>query len=119
MIRISPAPGRKTVFCDVDDTLVCWGAPTHPQAEASLSVKGDDGEAVLVQPILSTVEALRKHHRDGDAIVVWSQQGAAWAESVVLALGLGGIVTAVSGKPDVAYDDLDGTYWLNHRLPGK
>lgn len=102
---------RHTAFFDVDDTLIKWINNTDPDAETAIPI-----EDVLVRPIQSHVEALKKHKERGDTVIVWTQGGEDWAKKVVSALGLEDYVDYCLSKPTVYYDDLHCDVWLKHRI---
>ena len=117
MIKI---PGDRTVFCDVDDTLLMWN-PSKEDLEArgisvhcpgSLCTDEDgvisktEGFTERLLPHRKHVEQLIKHKMRGHTIVVWSAGGVDWAEAAVKALFLTNIVDVVMSKPAWAYDDL-------------
>jgi hydroxymethylpyrimidine pyrophosphatase-like HAD family hydrolase len=77
----------KTVFFDVDDTLVIW-------------------EGTSYRPHNKHIELLKRFVERGQPVVVWSAGGYEWAERVVKELNLEGLVTAVMAKPQWWVDDL-------------
>jgi len=103
--------GAHVIFFDVDDTLVEWINNTDPKAEEALIIDG-----VLLKPIQSHIDALKKHHERGDQIIVWTQGGSQWAEAVVKGLDLEEFVHIAMGKPTLYYDDLDVVVWMPQRI---
>ncbi len=83
----------KTLFVDVDDTLVMWSATGYT-------------------PHKKHIEYLKKFHMRGQKIVVWSAGGWEWAERVVRELGLENVVSAVMCKPAWFVDDMPATEFL-------
>jgi phosphoserine phosphatase len=61
------------------------------------------------QPREEIIALLKRHHARGDAVMVWSGGGLAYAQNRVDRLGLTPYVSAVVTKaslvPDVTYDD--------------
>lgn len=103
--------GSHVVFFDVDETLVEWVTNTDPNAEEALIVDG-----VLLRPIETHVEALKKHKERKDQVIVWTQGGSKWAEAVVKALELEEFVDIAMAKPTLYYDDLDVSVWMPMRI---
>ena len=100
----------KTVWCDVDDTLVGWGQPPEGRSK-TLAIKC--GEFVDTHWIIEeNVEALKLHKSRGHKIIVWSMGGYEWAEAVVKALELDNIVDLVCSKPTWVIDDLEPRVWM-------
>lgn len=113
---------EKTVFVDVDETLV-----HHKAQDLSDNFFGTDrnlllvddairGGKIHVNPNHNNIRLLLEEHARGSYIVVWSRGGYAWAETVVKALGLTKKVHQVMTKPMVYIDDKDVSEWLPYRL---
>jgi predicted HAD superfamily phosphohydrolase YqeG len=83
----------KTLFLDVDNTLVTW----HDQVWT-----GNEKYISLV----------KQFHERGQAVVVWSAGGWSWATRVVCELGLEAYVTAVLSKPTWFADDLPASDFM-------
>lgn len=94
------------MFIDVDDTLVLWRPVRPDDWTICLPNYGD----VAVHE--GHVNSLKQHHARGHTVVVWSQGGAAWARSVVEALGLEDYVDLVMSKPRWFYDDKPSNYFM-------
>lgn len=94
----------KTVFCDVDDTLIAW----HPSlAEEDVVILEDgSGQKRAFKVLRKNVEALKLHNARGHYVVVWSHGGWEWARRAVDLLGLEPYVDLVIAKPAWAIDDL-------------
>ena len=89
---------------DVDDTLISYGG-------SSIGIV----QGVFIQhvdPIVENIEALKKHKKWGQHIVVWSRSGHKWAEAVVIALKLEKYVDQVMCKPLFYYDDIPVEKWM-------
>ena len=72
-------PNNKIVFFDVDDTLVLWNSSLH---EKSIKFDCHGFEENLI-PHKNNIKMLKHMKRKGYTVVVWSQGGYEWAESVV------------------------------------
>lgn len=108
--------GDKTVWFDVDDTLIHWNS-----VEGSTTVKVKYGmlkQVFEVSVIEENVTALKLHASRNHTIVVWSAGGVEWAEAAVKALGLTQYVDLVICKPSWIYDDLDPVSFMPKRLWG-
>jgi len=114
MIKI-PEKNGYTVFFDVDDTLIIWANNTALDAEACISITDNTG-TILARPHQEHIHALMDAHNAGHTVVVWSQGGADWAETVVKALQIEKFVDCCITKPTHLYDDLDYYLWLPKRL---
>ena len=100
------------IYFDVDDTLVMWpqysGVVHEKWNAAAIPIASPfDKKIYFLVPHERHITLLRKHKKLGKfPIVVWSQGGGAWAEAVVVALGLSDVVDVCMSKPQVYYDDL-------------
>lgn len=96
----------KSVFCDVDSTLIEWAQPgetfeKHPRAILVEMF----GETKYVVPMLRNIETLKKLYTKGYEVVVWSLSSKQWAEYIVEQLGLKDYVDFCVSKPDFFLDD--------------
>lgn len=112
---------KHNVVCfDVDGTLVdsiLFGAMP----------KGDEDMIDISSPFSRTslafivktpiVNKVKQHHLQGHYVIVWSQAGHEWAETVIKALGLEESVDLLMTKPKWAYDDLPIEEWLTRIVP--
>lgn len=89
----------KTVYCDVDETLVFWN---RPKCIHSIVVEG-----YILLPNVKQIAKLREHSENGDTIYLWSGGGRAWAFAVACALKINSLIDEFLTKPDIYYDDLD------------
>ena len=91
MLQYSKFPPRKTIYVDVDETLIIDG-----QVNRKL------------------VRFLRGKALDGWVINVWSMRGDIYSAKAVKRCGLGGIVTHTLSKPGIVIDDQawDWTSWV-------
>jgi len=79
----------KTLFVDVDDTLVIWNE-TH----------------ATWRPHRKHIELIKRFHARGQPVVIWSAGGWEWALKVVQELQLEPYVHSVLSKPAWWVDDL-------------
>lgn len=94
---------KRTVYFDVDDTLVMWGADiNNPKA---LIVDTDDG-AIVVYPHTKHIQLLKDLKAIGWKIVIWSQGSSDHAERVIKKLQLEKYVDIITSKPESYVDDL-------------
>jgi len=112
--------GRYTLFCDVDDTLVLYRAP-EDYTGTKVTIKfennlygGFSSESTLAVN-QAAIDELKQHKKKGAIIIVWSQGGWDWAQSVVKALKIEKIVDYVVEKPSVVFDDLSMATWSPRR----
>lgn len=123
MIKIK---GR-TIFSDVDDTLLYWDSVKEHSVDVDLIPQphyndrvyfpkpGNPDFVVSVKPIYSNIGELKKLMAQGFTIIVWSAGGEDWAEAFVKAVGLEPYVTAVVSKPQAYYDDLPCEEFMGKR----
>ena len=106
------------IVCDVDDTLVMWIWDQYERTEleeAGLMVDVTQNNfSTRVKPNLEHIELLKRYKAKGKFIIVWSQSGYAWAETVVKALKLESYVDLILTKPEKDIDDLDANEWMEH-----
>lgn len=104
----------RSVFFDVDDTLVIWDwKAVNPSGVGLISIVNPDGAcSELVLPHLRHIELMRRFKARGHTVVVWSQGGHEWAESVCKTLGIENLVDLVMDKPNWYVDDLHATAWM-------
>jgi hypothetical protein len=107
---------EKTVFIDVDETLVHHLTQTLPQKDYIFVKDTVRGGELIVKPNHNNIRLLLEEHARGSHIVVWSRGGYAWAETVVKALGLTKKVHQVMTKPMIYIDDKDVSEWLPYRV---
>lgn len=107
----------KSVFSDVDDTLIRWPIDgqtfdNHPEAfEVDMF-----GKKMKVLPMWDNIATLKSFHEKGYETIVWSLSSKQWAEYIVKKLNLEDWVDHCLSKPDFYIDDKD----INHfMLPSK
>ena len=94
-----------TIYFDVDDTLILYNRYDLPD-ENRLLLEVGANLMISVHPHEKHIAALIEHKKKGYNIVVWSQSGSEWAESVIKKLNLTKYVDVVLSKPYMYYDDL-------------
>jgi hypothetical protein len=118
-------PGDTIVYVDVDDSLVMW-SPTPEDLETKgidftcdgalkpgyCELKNMDAYTVRLVPHRTHVEQIKKHKMRGHTVVVWSQGGYKWAETVVKTLELEQYVDVVIAKPLWLIDDLPASEFM-------
>ena len=107
---------KNTAYFDVDDTLIIWVNNMSEEQEKRSAIVTDEWGDTFHIPNTPMIEKLRQHHYKGDAVVVWSQGGADWAEAVVKALDLENCVDVILTKPTHYYDDLEVDMWMPTRI---
>jgi FMN phosphatase YigB (HAD superfamily) len=109
---------HRTVFFDVDDTLVIWDwKEFSPDGSGLIQVKDPGSNHFeLVLPHDRHIKLLKQFKARGHTVIVWSQGGWAWAESTVKALGLESLVDVVMSKPDWYVDDLPASAYMGNNI---
>lgn len=106
------APERKTVFFDVDSTLV-FATGEWPDEPTSGEIVEIGGRNWLVHG--PHRETIWDFHARGHNIILWSQGGAAWAAAVAKAIGVERAVLACLSKPDWYFDDKPVGDWMTEK----
>lgn len=109
---------NEQVYCfDVDDTLVLWDDKFHAPEEGRIRITDPyDGAVVYLKPHVRHIKLLKQMHGRKRFVVVWSQGGVKWAESVVEALELKPFVHLVMTKPFGYVDDIPVSSWLKNHI---
>lgn len=104
----------RIVMFDVDDTLVIWDwKSVNPDGNGLVYIRNPDGNCEeLVMPHERHITLMRQFKARGHTVVVWSQGGHAWAESVCKVLGIESIVDIVMDKPSWYVDDLPSSAFM-------
>ncbi len=107
----------KSVFCDVDDTLIAWPKPgqgfeNHPDA---ITVDMF-GTMMKVLPMWDNIATLKSFYEKGYEVVVWSLSSKQWAEHIVKKLKIEDWVDYCVSKPDFYIDDKEIGHFM---LPEK
>jgi acid phosphatase class B len=98
---------RDHVVCfDVDDTLALSG---------QLILISCPHWSETRDPHPAHIQAVKDHYERGDFVIIWSQRGYEWVESVVKAFGLENHVDLMIAKPYMHYDDLPSWEWIGER----
>ena len=111
------------VVCfDCDDTLVRWiwdeqERLTH--ANEMLEISTTNRYQTMVLPYYDHIELLKRYKAKGKFIIVWSQSGWEWAQTVVKTLKLEEFVDMIMTKPEKYIDDLDANEWMERVYFGK
>lgn len=108
----------KIIYCDVDETLVLWDWKQYdPDGKDLIEIKDiQSGYSEFLLPHFRHVEFLKQFKTRGHTIVVWSQGGAIWCETVVKALGLEDIVDICISKPDWYIDDMHASAYFGNNI---
>jgi len=110
MIKLSDKP---TLYVDVDDTLVMWNSFDMPESKQGDFLNIPCGnETVTVYPHRAHIDLLKQFKARGHNVVVWSQGGSDWAETIVNTLGLQDLVDVILTKPNWFVDDIPATVFL-------
>lgn len=125
MIKLDEKP---TAFFDVDDTLIFLPANDYERKTRGISVTSSESIVYIngnpqpiklreehIVPHTKHIQTLKDHALRGHNVIVWSQGGTDWAETVIKALGLELYVTAIIAKPMWAYDDLEYNEFMPKR----
>lgn len=105
---------RKTLYCDVDDTLLIHNKSEYPE-EMHVSVP-HNGRVFVGVPHHKNILMLKKFYNLGYQIIVWSKTGATYASAVVSKLGLDQYVDYCLSKPDFYLDDKGAEEWIGPRV---
>lgn len=105
---------RRTLYSDVDDTLLCHNLSDFPAEERVLIEC--NGREFLGVPHRKNINLLIKFYKLGYDVYVWSKTGESWAKAVVEKLGLSPYVKACLSKPDFLLDDRGVEEWMGERI---
>lgn len=104
---------RRTLYSDVDETLLCHDLSEFPYDER---IKiNHNGRVFTGVPNIKNILLLKKFYNLGYTCYVWSKTGKSYAEAVVIALGLQSYVEGALAKPDFILDDKDPSTWMGPR----
>lgn len=105
----------KSVFFDVDDTLVIW---QFDDDEKNLAIDFGvrPGITEMAVPNEYHIKLLKEFAARGHTVVVWSAGGWEWAKHVVEVLGLEKYVDLVMSKPDWYIDDKPANYFMGNPI---
>lgn len=104
----------RSVFFDVDDTLVMWDWKAHdPEGKGLVAIKdANSGVFEHVLPHFRHIELMKQFKARGHTVYVWSQGGHEWAAEVCRVLGIEHMVDYVLDKPNWYVDDLNVNAWM-------
>jgi hypothetical protein len=101
---------------DVDGTLILPNNEENKHLRL-VSVRDDVEEKEIEFRVHEPmVRLLLEEHARGSFVIVWSRSGFAWAEAVVIALGLVGKVHLIMSKPIAYFDDVPVEAWMKDRV---
>lgn len=104
------------ILCvDVDSTLVMYERSNKNQRSVIIidPYDGTKRKLFIHEPHSKLVKDRKAR---GAHIIVWSQNGYKWAETVVIALKLQKYVDIIASKPIAIVDDLPASDWLSERI---
>lgn len=96
-------PDKRTVYVDVDETLILWNADINDSSSKVLSLENGN---LVVKLHKVHIELVKNLYTIGWNVVVWSQGGSDHAEAVIKQIGLENYVHVVAPKPESYIDDL-------------
>lgn len=105
---------RRTLFVDVDDTLLLHNKSDYP-LELHKHIP-HNGRVFVGVPHTKNILMMEKFFNLGYEIIVWSKTGKTYAEAVVRALQLTHEVSACLTKPDFYMDDKGMEEWMGPRV---
>ncbi len=108
----------KTIYFDVDETLIMWEGDDVTQAyfdneKITGTMAPPWGSDIIYIDKISYkkhvyhINRLIHHSITGDKVIVWSAGGEKWAKRVVRALKIEKYVNVILSKPDFYYDDVE------------
>jgi hypothetical protein len=106
------APERKTVYFDIDSTLVFADGEWPSDVDVGTTV-GIGGRTWLVHE--PHRQSILDFHARGHNVILWSQGGSSWAAAVAKALDIEDKVLACLSKPDWYFDDKPVTEWMTDK----
>lgn len=110
---------ERTVFCDVDETLVMHDLVRYGQNAGSTTVVVLDPytNSTVYLIVNEPMERLfREELKRGATVFVWSRNGYQWAEAVLTAMRLDLDSVFVLSKPYSYFDDIPIEKWLTNRV---
>lgn len=103
MVSYFKLSDKRTIYCDVDDTLIMWDADPFDASSKVLTLVGGNITVSLHKVHIQLVKDL---YAIGWNVVVWSQGGSDHAEAVVKQIGLENHVHVITSKPESYIDDI-------------
>ena len=95
-------PDRKTVFVDVDETLILWKDDPTDLRNSVIQVANGN---LVVKFHRRHIELVKQFFVIGWNVIIWSQGGSDHAECVIKACKLEDHIHGIMPKPDVILDD--------------
>jgi len=96
-------PDKRTVYVDVDDTLIMWDADINDPLSKVIEVMNGN---LVVYFHKEHIQLVQNLYAIGWNVVVWSQGGSDHAEKVVQACKLENSIHAIMPKPENYIDDI-------------
>lgn len=106
---------EKLLYIDTDETLAVWDQDSYAEDVPEVTVNCYGVDASL-QPHLANIKVIRKFHKLGYGIIIWSATGAEWAEAVSKAVGIDDLVTLYLTKPRYHMDDRPAPEWMGENV---
>jgi FMN phosphatase YigB (HAD superfamily) len=105
---------HKTVYFDVDETLILWEWRIFSDDSSHLVciTDPDSGVSEYGLPHNRHIDLMRQFKARGHTVVVWSAGGYDWAHRAVVALGIEAMVDVVMSKPDWYVDDIPASAYM-------
>lgn len=97
--------------CDIDDTLIIWNADTTGNKTITFT-EPHTNDIITVVVNENNIRLLKEKKSRGSFIILWSQGGWQYAETIAVALGIEKYVDIVMSKPVGLIDDLPAEKWL-------
>jgi FMN phosphatase YigB (HAD superfamily) len=109
---------QKTVYFDVDDTLLIPNYQNIAHKPEDLVVINDPRSDLKKQFLKHArhIELMEQFKVRGHTVVVWSQGGWEWAQNAVYAMGIQNLVDVVLAKPDWYVDDLPSDVFMKGNI---
>lgn len=100
---------------DCDDTLIIWPDDHYTPKEGRVKIECpyEKGTFFYLIPHKRHINYLIAQKERKHEVIVWSQNGWAWAKSVVEALKLENYVDRVETKISKYFDDLPADSWMD------
>lgn len=93
---------KKTVYVDVDDTLIMWNVDLNDPQSKVLSLERGN---LVIKLHKRHIDLVKNLYAIGWNVVIWSQGGSDHAEAVIKQIGLENHVDAILPKPEAYIDD--------------
>jgi hypothetical protein len=107
---------ERIIPCDIDDTLIMHENPDQYDKLIYVEDPHHAGAMIKLGVNEPMVKVLKDEKARGAFILVWSRSGFAWANAIILALGLENSVDLIMTKPSVYLDDTEVSKWMTDRV---